>query len=883
MNWLPRTKFLRPEPDEDILDRPELVDRLRTAVTSKRLTLISAQAGAGKTTLVASLGERYPEMSMGWISLDEGDNDLEQFLTLLTQSARRVLPACTLNSAALIRRQPDLASAPQRLMGLFINDIMDCRPEPFMLVLDDIHTIDDEHCLVALDYLLAHLPPALHLVMTTRSDPPLALARLRARGQMAEINMTHLRFSLEETSAWLKAALSLTLSQEALKLIAQQTEGWVTGLRLLVLSLQEQNDAERAQIMRAFNRRQRLSFDYLMEEVVHQLPQDEQRFLLDTSILSLLTPAYGHAVSGRADAGQILELLCRRNMFIYHTDEGPSVEPTYRVHALLRQALQQELRLRAPDRLPELHRRAAAALGVTPSAVEHYLLAEAWDAAADVLERLVRNQVELGSMPARLVTQISRLPETVVAQRPWLRAAQGISLLLRGRKEEGQPLLEEAAQKLADAGDELSWAYLLFNLSNVSVGAEMDTYLAQIGAVFAARGNEVPPRWRVDYHHALVWQHLHVHDWPAVEEHLETAVDIAIRANEPGAYYTLATNNFTHFFYSERATAAVLRLKDALQTRLPADDLLARLGIINISLCQHWYAGEPELAEKLALQAQWTSRRYGIISWADANAMLVLTYCQWLRDDLPALKSALQGVIERMAEAEAWNVARNDLLCWLSFVLWREGHGADARAFLADMEAYTVWDRQRINTSLTRALVASGADDLSGADRHLRDALALQRKVKFTATVGAQLLRAVIYWQAGEQETALRELEVALNEWQRRDLPGVVLQTGQALVPLLEAAVREDVHASFAGRCLDAFGAGIPPRPRFVETTGETLTAREAEVLGLLAEGMTNPQIAQHLVISETTVKSHVSKVLAKMAVSRRTEAAMLAQELNLV
>ncbi|MFN2139176.1 MAG: LuxR C-terminal-related transcriptional regulator, partial [Candidatus Promineifilaceae bacterium] len=790
--------------------------------------------------------------------LDEGDNRPESFLPFLLAAASHVLPDCILNSAALLSSQPEIVSDSTRLMGLFINDILDCDPKPFVLVMDDLHTLDDRDCLAALDYLLANLPPMMHLLATARTDPLLSLSRLRARGQLAEIRMDQLRFSVEDTAAWLNATLGLQLSEEDLAVVDKFTEGWVTALRLLALSLQGQGDMERDRFIQELGRSHRFIFDYLMDEVVGQLPPENQRFLLETSILSVLTPELCRAVTGQADSYQQLEYLYQKNLFVSRSENDPEEDlsgtPTYHYHALLRQTLQQELGLKEPSRLPELHHRAALALGLSPTAVGHYLAAEAWQEAAETLERLVRKQVELGTMPGQLVELIERLPQEVVSERPWLLAAQGIHYLQRGYNDTGRPLLEEATRQLADAGDELSRAYLLFNLSSVTVGSEMSAYLDQISAIFAAQDDKVPPRWQVSYHQAMVWKYLHVHNWPEVEKHLEQAVDITIRSAEPGAYYTLATNNFTHLFYSQRAAAAILRLKDALIANFPAADLLARFGVINIAMCDHWLHAELNQAEKLARQARWMSKQYGVFSWADANSMLVSLNIQWMRDDLKEMAQNLDEILNRISRVEAWNVARNDMLCWLALVYWREGRAVEAVRFLPDMERYSFFERHRINTGLVRALVAAAEGDLSAADRYLRVSITLERSVRFTTTVAARLLLAVIYWQAGEREVALHELGAGLSEWQRRDLPGVVLQTGQAIIPLLEAAVSQNIRQDFASHCLNAFKLDAQPKPLFVPNTGETLTLREAEILGLIVQGQTNPQIAETLTISVSTV-----------------------------
>ncbi len=886
MNWIPGTKLLRPEPAPDILERPDLLAHLCQEASTRRLTLISAPAGAGKTTLAASLARFCPDLSLGWMRLGDEDNRPESFFPLFLAAADHLLPGCTLNAAALLADRPELVADPIRLMGLFINDILDCDPEPFALVIDDCHLVDNPECLAALDYLLANLPPVMHLVATARADPPLSLARLRARGQLAEIRMDRLRFSAAETAAWLNSALGLQLSRQDLAAVEAVTEGWATGLRLLALSLKEKEPEhealERNRLIQEPGRGYRTIFDYLLDEVVGKLTPDRRRFLLETSILDTMTPALCRAVTGRPDAHERLESLVRQNLFTSRSEgAGKNRAYTYHYHALLREALLRELRIKEPGRLPDLHRRAAAALGPSFEGVQHFLAAEAWPEAADLLETLVHEQVELGTMPVPLVDLIERLPEAIVSERSWLLAARGIHLLQRGHKEKGRPFLEKAARRLAAAGDDLSRAYLLFNLSNVTVGPEMAAYLERIGEIFTAQGDRVPPRWQVSYHHAMVWKHLHIHQWPEVERHLEQAVDIAIRSGEPGAYYTLATNNFTHFFYSRRAAAAILRLKDALLARFPPGDLLARFGVINIAMCRHWLQAEVSQAEKLARQAQWLSRQYGIFSWADVNSMLVSLNIQWMRGELQEMTGSLEGILDHIARVEAWQVARNDMLCWLALIGWQEGRGAAADRFVPDMERHTYFERQRINTGLVRALVAAAGGDLPAADRHLREAITLERAVGFTTTVSARLLLAVIYWQAGEREAAYHEVAPGLAEWERRDLPGVVLQTGRAIIPLLKAAADRGIHPDFAGRCLRAFDLDTQPEPLFVPATGETLTPRESEVLALVVRGRTNPQIAASLTISESTVKSHVTKILAKLGAARRTEAAILARELG--
>lgn len=886
MDWIPRTKLRPPEPGPDLLDRSVLLTQLRTEVAARRLTLISAHAGAGKTTLAAALVRRHPELRPAWLSLDERDNQPEAFMTLLLAALGQLLPECPFNSAALLTGKPELASDAIRLMGVLINDILDCEPESLVLVLDDLHVIDDPTCLGALDYLLANLPSGMHLVATARRDPALALSRLRARGQLAEIGIDRLRFSADETSVWLNSALDLELTEQEIAVVDRLTQGWVAAIRLLALSLDQRDALERDELIRALERGTELVVDYLVDEVVNRLPEETRQFLRETSVLDTMTPALCESVTGRGDAHRLLEAIWRQNLFISRNDatgEGDgAAAPVYSYHALLRRALLEDLRRREPDRLSLLHRRAAAAIGPSPDAVRHYIAAGAWEEAAGTLAGLIREQVELALMPATLVDLVDHIPEGVTANRAWLLAARGIHLLQRGHREAGRPLLERAIRLLAEEGDELSQAYLLFNLSSVTLGPEMAVYLDRIGAIFAARGNQVPPRWYVAYHQALVWKHLHAHDWSAVEEHLEAAVEITLRSGDAGAYYTLATNNFTHLMFSRRAAAAILRLRDALLAHLAPDDVLARFGVINIEMCDQWLRGDVSRAEELARTARWMSERYGVFSWADANSMLVSLSVLWIRDRLDEMVRSLTDILDFIARTVAWNVARNDILCWRALIEWRAGRGVDAPGFLPEMERYTLFERQHGNNLLVRALGAAARGELVAADRLMREVIAREEQTGFVVTVPARLLLAVFYWQAGDREAALDELDRGLAEWEGRELPGVVLQCGRTLIPLLEAAVARSTRHAFARRCLDAFEREGQPRPVYVSATGETLTPRESEVLALIVRGRTNPQIADSLTISESTVKTHVSRILAKLAVSRRTEAALLGRRLGL-
>lgn len=377
--WFPRTKLIPPQVGGDVLPRPELAAALRAAALSHRLTLLSAPAGSGKTTAVAALPQSYPDLPLAWITLDAGDDDPAAFLALLVAALQELLPGCAGTAANLLAGAPEMArelrAAARRVVGALVNDLLACDPPDFLLVLDDLHVLENAAVLRALDYLLEHLPPAMHVAAACRHDPALSLARLRAQGHLAEFRLDALRLTGDEAARWLNDVMGLGLSEAHLRRLQERTEGWVAGMRLLALSLEQLATAERDRFIQTFSRSHRYIFDYLVEEVWQQQEPAMRDFLLETSVLDELTPDLCRSVTGRPDAAQLLEDVHRRNLFLVM---GDPAEPAYRYHALFAHFLRSRLRRERPDAIRELHRRAAQATTRAARAIPHYLAAEMW-------------------------------------------------------------------------------------------------------------------------------------------------------------------------------------------------------------------------------------------------------------------------------------------------------------------------------------------------------------------------------------------------------------------------------------------------------------------------------------------------------------------------
>ncbi len=309
--WLTATKLYPPRLRGDIIQRKELLAALHSAVALHPLTLVSAPAGYGKTTLLAAFVESYQELLTVWLSLDEDDNDPARFFGAIIVAIQRVVPNYGARAQALLTSLPNPGADVRRIIGALVNDILDSVTGSCVLILDDLHLITEPAVYVALGYFLEHLPSQIHLVVSARYDPPLPLARLRARGQLAELRQHDMRLSPDEAAAFLNDQFRLGLTHEELLTLYTSTEGWAAGLRLLANSLEEipPSAGRTAFITRLPGTH---VFDFLADEVLSHQSTTVRAFLLETSILTELTPRLCHAVTARSDAAAILEDIYRR-------------------------------------------------------------------------------------------------------------------------------------------------------------------------------------------------------------------------------------------------------------------------------------------------------------------------------------------------------------------------------------------------------------------------------------------------------------------------------------------------------------------------------------------------------------------------------------------
>jgi LuxR family maltose regulon positive regulatory protein len=438
------TKLYIPPPPPKVVVRPRLIERLNEGL-HRKLTLISAPAGFGKTTLVsawvAGCEQRESKVRAAWLSLDEGDNDPTRFLTYLVTALQTIAP--DIGTGLLSVLQSPQPPPPEVILTALLNEIT-AISDHFVLVLDDYHLIDAQPIDDALTFLLEHMPPQMHLVITTREDPQLPLARLRARAQLTELRASDLRFTNSEAAKFLHA-MSLNLSEEDVAALEDRTEGWIAGLQLAAISLRGHQDIPT--FIQAFAGDHRYIVDYLVEEVLQRQPESIRRFLLQTSILDRLNGPLCDAVTGQAEGSARLQALERGNFFVIPLD---GKRYWYRYHHLFAEVLYAHLIAEQRDLVPTLHWRASEWYehhGSVADAIRHALAAEDFERAANLVELAVP-AIFRSRQEAVVLGWLRALPDEVIHFRPVLSVWYAHALLASGELEGVEGRLRDAERWL---------------------------------------------------------------------------------------------------------------------------------------------------------------------------------------------------------------------------------------------------------------------------------------------------------------------------------------------------------------------------------------------------------------------------------------------------
>ena len=905
------TKLHVPGQQPGFVARPRLAEALDEGL-ARGLILVCAPAGSGKTALLADWARRG-DRPVAWLSLDDGDNDPARFWRHAVAALDRARPGIAERVGALLG-----PPAPASFAGLVTALINELAAAPgdgeVLLVLDDYHLIDAQQVHEPLVFLLEHLPPGVHLVLASRSDPPLPLARLRARGQLLELRAADLRFSSHEAAVLLREAAGpeLSLTDAAVAALVARTEGWVAGLQLAGLSLGGQPDV--AAFVASFSGSHRYVLDYLAEEVLDLQPNEVREFLLETSILDRLSAALCDAVTGRTDSQRMLERVERANLFLVPLDE---VRGWWRYHQLFADLLRARLHLERPERVTALHCRAAAWCQdhqLADDAVRHALAGG--DSATAV--RLVEQHVDgliLRSEGATLARWLAELPTELVSSRPRLCLAQTFVAVANSDLAAAEPPLDGAERAFSPALDgpfEPSVGKAASLLTNVPAAIALERAAlahlrgdAEGTAVFASQALAMvgEGEWMLD---SILHWHLAMAEWLRgrllqAEHAFESSIAQWRRVGEP----TLAAWGSHHLGQVQRAQARQGAALDTYQQTLEittprGQSALPASGLPHVGMAEVAYQRD-ELDAALAHVMEGIARcRQFAYSQALAMGLATLAWIRQAKGDQAGARDVI-GEAEQIAPSSVVTSLLNPVPAQRVRLLLAQGEVTAAARWMEERglgpDDEPGYPREPEYLVLARVLLAQDrpAPALALLGR-LHTAAAAQNRAG--SIIEIQALQALALAAAGDDNAAVNTLAQALMLGCPQGYVRVFADEGapmSALLGRLVAAQKADHAAARAvpfgclARLLRAFGepptAADARRDAAAAVPGlvEQLTARELEILALLAAGTPNPRIAEQLVVSLDTVKKHVSHVLGKLGAANRTEAVTRARQLGLI
>jgi LuxR family maltose regulon positive regulatory protein len=877
-----QTKLIPPALQKDILRRDNLIHSLYKAANTTPVTLISTPAGYGKTTLASSLCHLHDDLTVAWLSLDSDDNDPAQFLLNMIAALQRAVPNLASAAQNLITFLPNPAVEVNRLLGVLINEVLASKVAPVILILDDLHVIVEPGVIQILDYLIGHLPESMHLVISTRHDPPQVLSRLRARGQLTEFRVPSLRFSPDEIASLLDQQLGLTLSSENLDALEARTEGWIACLRILMASMEDiTTPPAQENFIAQLPVSDQYIFDFLAEEVLNHQRPEIRKFLLETSLLSELSATLCQQVVGQEKSSEILENLYRHNLFLISIGETHGI---YRYHDLFAGFLRQRLeREHTKNHIRDLHRRAAEAQGGTSRSVAHYLKAELWDEAAREIIQIGK-PILFEGLYKTLQKWVEAMPENVLGEHPQLSYMLGFCAFQQGKFGKAQQLAEQALEGFEQDDDETGKGEAILLAGSIAGGLhdmERSKTLMDKALTYP-----LSPHLKINAHINRAWIGVYSNDWKLVEQDVNTAIQLALQMEEPSAFNMLAPHLTAVLLF---IPDGVKRLKEYCTQVLAwlGDEIgPAQAGALTLLGTIHLLQGRQKEAYQALEQAQLMSRKLGGLVWLDINIDMVILNILLMSADYSAFESYWR---ERLPFYEKVSGARE----YLSSYLFVQGRALLLQDRLE--EAGAIYERmvglekpQDIpENHLTRALMGAmleiSSKQFITAEEILRQVVNMQRQAPHSILFGdARVLLALLYLQWNNPEQAVFELNPVLAEYERLGMPGLLLNEAASMIPLLRLGMEHKLPA-ITENMLQFLETLQSNRPVPVSTTGETLSPREMEVLRLVAAGATNRDVANELVISEPTVKSHVTSILRKLNVKSRTQAVASARELRLI
>jgi LuxR family maltose regulon positive regulatory protein len=886
------------------------VERLNEGLAAgRKLALISASAGFGKTTLVSEwiVGCKRP---VAWLSLDEGDSDPTRFLTYLIAALQTLALskvegiAANTGAGALGMLQSPQPPPAESILTTLLNDITTIS-DSFILVLDDYHVIDSKPVDQALTFLVEHQPPRMHLVIATREDPPLPLARLRVRGQLTELRAADLRFTPVEAAEFLNQMMGLKLSDADIAALEARTEGWIAGLQLAALSMQGRSDA--ANFIQAFTGSHHFILDYLVEEVLQRQPEHVRNFLLQTAILDRLSSPLCDAVTEREDGKGMLEALERGNLFVIPLDDQ---RQWYRYHHLFAEVLQAHLREAQPERVSMLHLRASEWYeqnGLRSDAIRHALAAKDFECAAGLIE-LARPAMDLSYQSSTWLGWVKALPDVLIRTRPVLSVGYAWALLDGGELEASEAHLQDAERWLDVPTDKVVVVDKeQFRSLPASIAAARAYRSLALGDVpgtvkYAQQTLELTPEDDQARHmQATSLLGLAQYTSGNLQAAERSLVDFHTNLRKTGEIPTLVGITFLladirvalgRLHEAESIYQQSLRIATGQGEPMPIGTVDLYRGLAELYVER----GDLEAAAQHLSTSQKLGEQTPVTDWAHrlCVSQARLKEVQGDLDGALALLDEAERVYIRSPLPDVRPVAALKTRIWL-----KQGRLVEALGWARE-QGLSVDDEIRYarefeHVTLARVLIAAGKSDREAGS--LDEATRLLGRLLQAAETGGRLgsaiqillLQALAFQARGDFPHAFAVLERALALAEPQGYVRIFVDEGEAMRLLIEKQSRNRDHllSGYADKLLAAFAQPVAaPKSAIIHQKSdmiEPLSERELEVLKLLRSELSGPEIAQQLIVSLHTLRTHTNNIYNKLGVNNRRAAVRRAEELDLL
>jgi len=864
------------------------------------LTLVAAPAGYGKTTLLSE-GIRDSSMPVGWLTLDENDNDPAHFWSYLISALQTVQVDIGKSAWGLLQSQQ--APPIESISTIIVNEMSEVN-EDFALVLDDYHMIEAQPIHDSMNFLLNHLPLQAHLVIASRTDPLLPLARLRAQNQLVEVRADDLRFTSEEATAFLNDVMNLRLSDEDVTTLESRTEGWIAGLQLAAISMQGLENV--SAFIAEFSGSSRYILDYLVEEVLHRQEVGIQSFLLETSILDRFTASLCNAVTGRNDSQEILAQLEGINLFLMPLD---SERRWYRYHHLLADLLRNQFMLSQKERMTELHLRASQWFeqeGLTGEAIDYSLHAKDHERAASLIESVAPTMV-IHSYNTIVLSWLKKLPNEMIIDRPWLSLSSAIANSLTGHSNTVELFLhsaESAMSKIEDQYPDKTFPDHARIRSRVRAVRIYETIIQgniQHAIELCHESLQYPPEDDLVAHAAVVgnlgWSYWFMGDLQAARQYFEEAAQLGQSSNHP--YVTILSTCYLADIYRlyGHLYQAAEKYREAIRlgTQLEGENPLPLTGEAYIGLSRLFFEwndiGEAirhaNIGTKLAESG-------GVIT------SIVIGYLMlaWQNQACGNINASLEAL--HRAEGIPLESIDSHTLCitsaWKARLSLTQGNLNTANRWITRQEPeLNLRDIPEFLSelpylTLVRLRIAQGeVDEIPDLLECLRQKVEEEKR---TGSLIEILALQSVAWQAqGDLDQALATLEHALSLAEPEGYVRTFVDEGEPMAKLLRLAASRGITKKYVRKLLASFYLGSESQSRVLPAEGaaimsdlvEPLSERELEVLRLIVAGMSNREIGEKLIIGEGTVKTHINNIYGKLDVQSRTQAIARARELSLL